>query len=119
MDILSILPIQILHGIVYGMLLFLVASGLTLIFGMMGVLNFAHGALYMLGAYFSFTILQLTGHFWLSLIIAPFMVMFVGIVIERFFLRKVHAYGDQYRSLALSTPCTVCLFWLYPSWFSC
>lgn len=99
MDILSILPIQILHGIVYGMLLFLVASGLTLIFGMMGVLNFAHGALYMLGAYFSFTILQLTGHFWLSLIIAPFMVMFVGIVIERFFLRKVHAYGHAHELL--------------------
>lgn len=99
MDILSILPIQALHGLVYGMLLFLVASGLTLIFGMMGVLNFAHGALYMLGAYFSFSILQWTGQFWLSLIFAPFMVMFVGIIMERFFLRKVHVYGHAHELL--------------------
>lgn len=99
MDILAILPVQALHGIVYGMLLFLVASGLTLIFGMMGVLNFAHGALYMLGAYFSFSILQWTGHFWLSLAFAPFMVMAVGIVIERFFLRKVHVFGHAHELL--------------------
>ena len=99
MDTLSILPIQALHGLVYGMLLFLVASGLTLIFGMMGVLNFAHGALYMLGAYFSFSILQWTGQFWLSLIFAPFMVMFVGIIMERFFLRKVHVYGHAHELL--------------------
>ena len=84
---------QALHGLVYGMLLFLVASGLTLIFGMMGVLNFAHGALYMLGAYFSFTILGLTGQFWLSLIIAPFLVGGIGVFLERFLLRRVHKYG--------------------------
>lgn len=93
MDYISILPIQVLHGLVYGMLLFLLASGLTLIFGMMGVLNFAHGALYMLGAYFSFSVLLWTGQFWLSLIIAPVLVALVGVFIERVFLRKVHAYG--------------------------
>ena len=93
MDYMSILPIQILHGLVYGMLLFLLASGLTLIFGMMGVLNFAHGALYMLGAYFSFSVLLWTGQFWLSLIIAPVLVALVGLLIERVFLRKVHVYG--------------------------
>ena len=71
MDYISIIPIAILHGLVYGMILFLLASGLTLIFGMMDVLNFSHGAFYMLGAYFSFTVLNLTGQFWLSLIIAP------------------------------------------------
>ncbi|OEU84888.1 MAG: hypothetical protein BA865_00180 [Desulfobacterales bacterium S5133MH4] len=96
---LAILPIQALHGLVYGMLLFLVASGLTLIFGMMGVLNFAHGAIYMLGAYFSFSILQLTGQFWLSLVFAPFMVAGIGIVIERFLLRKVHAFGHAHELL--------------------
>ena len=89
----SILPIQVLHGLVYGMLLFLLASGLTLIFGMMGVLNFAHGALYMLGAYFSFSVLLWTDQFWLSLIIAPVLVALVGLLIERVFLRKVHVYG--------------------------
>ena len=99
MDTLAILPIQALHGLVYGMLLFLVASGLTLIFGMMGVLNFAHGAIYMLGAYFSFSILQWTGQFWLSLVFAPFMVAGIGIVIERFLLRKVHAFGHAHELL--------------------
>ncbi|MBW2139342.1 MAG: branched-chain amino acid ABC transporter permease [Deltaproteobacteria bacterium] len=99
MDLLSAFPIQALHGLVYGMLLFLVASGLTLIFGMMGVLNFAHGALYMLGAYFSFTILQVTGKFWLSLIIAPILVGGVGVFLERFLLRKVHKYGHAHELL--------------------
>ena len=93
MDYISILPIQVLHGLVYGMVLFLLASGLTLIFGMMGVLNFAHGALYMLGAYFSFSVLLWTDQFWLSLIIAPVLVALVGVFIERVFLRKVHVYG--------------------------
>jgi len=96
---LAILPIQALHGLVYGMLLFLVASGLTLIFGMMGVLNFAHGAIYMLGAYFSFSILQWTGQFWLSLVFAPFMVAGIGIIMERFLLRKVHAFGHAHELL--------------------
>lgn len=93
MDLISILPIQILHGLVYGMVLFLLASGLTLIFGMMDVLNFAHGAFYMLGAYFSYSVLVWTDQFWLSLVIAPLFVGLIGIFTERFFLRKVHAYG--------------------------
>jgi branched-chain amino acid transport system permease protein len=99
MELLTILPAQALHGLVYGMLLFLVASGLTLIFGMMGVLNFAHGALYMLGAYVSFSILQWTGQFWLCLLLAPLAVAVIGIIIERFFLRKVHAYGHAHELL--------------------
>lgn len=93
MDLIAILPIQALHGLVYGMVLFLLASGFTLIFGMMDVLNFAHAALYMLGAYFSFTVLLWTGQFWLSLLIAPFSVGLMGMFIERVFLRKVHVYG--------------------------
>jgi branched-chain amino acid transport system permease protein len=93
MDLMSILPIQILHGLVYGMVLFLLASGFTLIFGMMDVLNFSHGAFYMLGAYFSFSVLLWTGQFWLSLIIAPLGVGLFGMFVERVFLRKVHAYG--------------------------
>lgn len=90
MDLIAIMG---LHGLVYGMVLFLLASGFTLIFGMMDVLNFAHAALYMLGAYFSFSVLTWTGQFWLSLLIAPFLVGLVGMFIERFFLRKVHVYG--------------------------
>ena len=99
MDILAILPIQALHGLVYEMLLCLVASGLILIFGMMSVLNFSHGALYMLVAYFSFSILQWTGRYWLSLILAPLMVMLLGMIMERFFLRKVHVYGYAHELL--------------------
>ena len=99
MDILSELPVQALHGLVYGMLLFLVASGLTLIFGMMGVLNFAHGALYMLGAYFSWSILQWTGQFWLCLLVAPVVVALAGMVIERLFLRRVHRFGHAHELL--------------------
>jgi branched-chain amino acid transport system permease protein len=99
MDWGTTLAVQGLHGIVYGMLLFLVASGLTLIFGMMGVLNFAHGALYMLGAYFSFSILRLSGSFWVSLLVAPLGVAAAGMVIERVFLRKVHAHGHAHELL--------------------
>ncbi len=93
MDYGSLIPISVLHGLVYGMILFLLASGLTLIFGMMDVLNFSHGAFYMLGAYFSYSVLMVTGQFWLSLIIAPVLVGVVGVFIEQVFLRKVHAYG--------------------------
>jgi branched-chain amino acid transport system permease protein len=89
----SIYVIQAMHGLVYGMLLFLVASGLTLVFGMMGVLNLAHAAFYMLGAYFAYTVTVHLGNFWLSLIVAPLMVGVLGVLIERFLLRKAHKGG--------------------------
>jgi len=85
--------IQAIHGLVYGMLLFLVSSGLTLVLGMMGVLNLAHAAFYMLGAYFAYTITVHLGNFWLSLIVAPLIVGTLGIGIEHFTLRKVHKSG--------------------------
>jgi branched-chain amino acid transport system permease protein len=89
----SMIPIQILHGFVYGAVLFLLASGLTLIFGMMDVLNFAHGAFYMLGAYFSFSVVVWTGQYWLGLIFAPLGVGLIGVFVERVFLRKLHGLG--------------------------
>ena len=89
----DIYAIQALHGLVYGMLLFLVSSGLTLVLGMMGVLNLAHAAFYMLGAYFAYTVTIHLGSFWLSLIIAPLIVGTLGIGIEHFTLRKVHKSG--------------------------
>ena len=85
--------IQFLHGLAYGMLLFLVASGLTLVFGMMSVLNIAHASFYMLGAYFSYQMLKMVGNFWVGLIVCPIIVGFLGIAMERFLLRKVHAGG--------------------------
>ena len=62
---------QAIHGLAYGMLLFLLSSGLTMIFGMMGILNIAHASFAMLAAYFSYQVFQMTGNFWLALLIAP------------------------------------------------
>lgn len=84
---------QGLHGLAYGMLLFLVASGLTLIFGMMGILTLAHAAFFMLSAYFSFQVMQMTQNFWLALLVAPVVAGILGVLCERFLIRKVHAMG--------------------------
>jgi len=84
--------VSLLNGLVYGMLLFMLASGLTLILSMMGVLNFAHASAYMLGAYFAFTISQYIG-FWPALILAPILCGLVGAGIEMFGLRRVHKNG--------------------------
>lgn len=85
--------IQALHGIVYGCLLFLVSAGLTLVFGMMNVLNIAHASFYMLGAYFSYQMLKIVGNFWIGLAVCPILVGLLGILMERFLLRRVHAAG--------------------------
>ncbi|MBC8418383.1 MAG: branched-chain amino acid ABC transporter permease [Desulfobacterales bacterium] len=84
---------QGIHGLAYGMVLFLLASGLTLIFGMMGILNLAHAAFFMLSAYFCYQVMVWTGNFWLSLLMAPIAAGLFGVLLERFLLRKVHAYG--------------------------
>jgi branched-chain amino acid transport system permease protein len=89
-----------LAGLSKGMFIWLVASGLTLIFGVLGVLNFAHGSLYMLGAYFCYTLLSVLGdNFWLGLILGPLCVCVVGFVIERFFLRHVYHLHLPYQLL--------------------
>lgn len=80
------------NGVLYGMLLFLLASGLTLIFSMMGVLNFAHASFFMLGAYFAYQI-SAGLSFWAALIVAPAIVGVVGAGVERWGLRPVHRYG--------------------------
>ncbi|CAB1063432.1 High-affinity branched-chain amino acid transport system permease protein LivH (TC 3.A.1.4.1) [Olavius sp. associated proteobacterium Delta 1] len=84
---------QGIHGLAYGMILFLLASGLTLIFGMMGILNLAHAAFFMLAAYFCYQVLAMTGSFWLALLIAPIAAAIFGVLLERFLLRRVHAFG--------------------------
>jgi branched-chain amino acid transport system permease protein len=84
--------VSTLNGILYGLLLFLMASGLTLIFSMMGVLNFAHASFYMIGAFFGFQISQWLG-FWPALLFAPLAAGFLGALVERFGLRHVHKYG--------------------------
>ena len=86
------LVFALLNGVIFGLLLFMLSSGLTLIFSMMGVLNFAHASFYMLGAYLAFTITEGTS-FWIALFIAPVLVGAIGMVVERYGLRRVHAQG--------------------------
>jgi branched-chain amino acid transport system permease protein len=84
--------ISLLNGVSYGLLLFMLSSGLTLIFSMMGVLNFAHAAFYMLGAYFAYSIGLKIG-FFPALFLAPLAVGLFGAAVERYGLRPVHRYG--------------------------
>ena len=84
--------ISLLNGVSYGLLLFMLSSGLTLIFSMMGVLNFAHTSFYMLGAYVAYTLSGIIG-FWPALFIAPLLIGVLGAGFERYSLRRVHKYG--------------------------
>jgi len=93
----SFLVIQCLNGLTYAMFLFLMASGLSLIFGTLGILNFAHGSFYMLGAYFTHQFVSLfvdtPGQFWWAVIFGSLAVAVIGVLIERFFLS--HLYGRE------------------------
>jgi len=84
--------INVLNGISSGLLLFMLSSGLTLIFSMMGVLNFAHASFYMVGAYIAYTLTRFIG-FWPALLIAPLLVGAIGAGFERYCLRRVHKFG--------------------------
>ncbi len=84
--------VNLIDGLVTGLLLFMLSAGLTLIFSMMGVLNFAHASFYMLGAYFAYQISTYFG-FWTGLLIAPLIVGVMGALVERYGLRRVHQYG--------------------------
>jgi len=84
--------ISMLNGVSYGLLLFMLSSGLTLIFSMMGVLNFAHASFYMVGAYVGYTVSKHIG-FWPALVVAPLVVGALGALFERLTLRKVHRFG--------------------------
>jgi branched-chain amino acid transport system permease protein len=90
--LLELVIFSTVNGVLYGMLLFLLASGLTLIFSMMGVLNFAHASFYMLGAYLGFQISQWM-NFWVGLLVAPVVVGLIGVGVERWGLRTVHKWG--------------------------
>ncbi|HSO46049.1 MAG TPA: branched-chain amino acid ABC transporter permease [Rhodoferax sp.] len=84
--------ISLLNGLSYGLLLFMLSAGLTLIFSMMGQLNFAHASFYMLGAYFGYSVTEWLG-FWPALVLAPLIVGGLGALFERFVLRRVHRFG--------------------------
>lgn len=82
--------IHTLNGVSFGMLLFLLAAGLSLIYGLMKILNLTHGSYYLVGAYIGSTVIAKTGSFLLALIIAPLAVAALGAVMERYFLRRFH-----------------------------
>ena len=86
---------QGIHGLAYGMILFLIASGLNVIFGMMGVLNLAHASFFMLSAYLGYQFVGLTGNFWLALLLAPMATAVTGVLMQRFLLAKVSAFGHM------------------------
>lgn len=96
MTVSDIYATQVLHGLVYGMLLFLVASGLTLVFGMMHVLNVAHAGFYMLGAYLAYTVVALTQSFWMALVAVPIVVGAMGGFVEKYLLRRIGSAGHAY-----------------------
>jgi len=85
--------VMALHGLLYGMLLFLVASGLTLIYGMMGYLNLSHAFFMMLAIYFCSSILAITDNYWISILLAPILIGLLGMLFERLFFRNLES-GD-------------------------
>ena len=92
----------LLSGLSYGMLLFLIASGLSLILGVMGILNLAHGSLYMIGAYIGLTLAQRTGLSWfMALVCAGLAAAIIGFLMERLLLRQLHKRYNQQVLLTL------------------
>src|SRR5882724_9583971 len=85
----DLIAIQTVNGIVTGMILALVASGLTLIFGITDVVNFAHGELFMLGAYIGVVVLAATGSFWIALVVASLVVALLGAALQIITLRPL------------------------------
>lgn len=92
----QLLILQLVTGIALGALYALLAIGLSLIFGMLTVVNFAHGAFYMVGAFLGVYFLGLTGNFWLSLVMTPLAVGAIGLITERFLVRPLYGRGIDY-----------------------
>ncbi len=91
--------IQLLNGVQYGLLLFLIASGLTLIFGIMGVINLAHGSFYMIGAYLAFSLTGLIGNFWLALPAGIALAVLLGVALEWLLIRHLYRRDHLYQVL--------------------
>src|SRR5258708_31733717 len=89
----QIVAIQLFNGLVYGMLLFLMSARLSLIFGLMNVVNISHGSFFMLGAFVAVAVAQATGSFWVALAVAWIPAVALGAVVERVFLRTLYARG--------------------------
>lgn len=95
----DILLMNTLNGLSWGMLLFLIAVGLTTVFGVLGVLNFAHGSLFMLGAYLCMQSMQYFDNFWFGLAVGPLCAVVIGVLIEKLLLKKVYTRDVSYQLL--------------------
>lgn len=104
----AVLAAQALNGLQYGLLLFLISSGLTLIFGVMGVINLAHGSLFMVGAYIAYTVVSVTGSLWLALPLAVVGGIAVGALLERGLFRRF--YQREHLDQVLLTFALILLF---------
>ncbi len=104
----TIFLIQLLNGVQYGLLLFLVASGLTLIFGIMGVINLAHGSFYMVGAYLAWSLTQTFGNFWIALAAGIVLSVVLGMLLEWLFIR--HLYRRDHLQQVLLTYGLILIF---------
>ena len=91
--------IQLLNGVQYGLLLFLVASGLTLVFGIMGIINVAHGSFYMIGAYLAWSLTARLGSFWIAVPVAIAITAAVGVLLERVVIRRLYGRDHLYQVL--------------------
>lgn len=92
-ETLSFVLIQLLNGLSFSLLLFLLATGLSLIFGMMDVVNLAHGAFFLIGSYVGLTVIRMTGNFWLALLITPLLIGALGLAVERYLIRYLYQRG--------------------------
>lgn len=96
---LNLIAVQIFNGIVLGMIYVMLAMGLTIVWGMMDIINFSHGFFYTLGAYFAYTLVSVTGNFWLALIAVPIGTALIGMALERTLLRKLYGLNILYQIL--------------------
>jgi len=108
MDHLAPILIQVLNGLQYGLLLFLVASGLTLIFGIMGVINLAHGSFYMIGAYFAWSLASYFGNLLTAIVVGIVLSVLLGLALERLLIR--HFYGRDHLYQVLLTYGLILIF---------
>src|SRR5260370_34813179 len=90
--------IQVLNGVQYGLLLFLVASGLTLIFGIMGIINLAHGSFYMVGAYLAFAFAERTGSLWLAILLAVPLPVLLRLPLQALLFRFLYSPDHLYQA---------------------
>jgi branched-chain amino acid transport system permease protein len=96
---LAFILIQLLNGLQYGLLLFLVSSGLTLVFGIMGIINLAHGSFYMVGAYLAWSLASMTGNLATAIAIAIPLTVVLGMALEKLLFRQLYTRDHLYQVL--------------------